>query len=96
MCEHFCRLLAHMDAHGYDHLLPAGCPDPCRPGHCWIVTAGYVKRAADQFPHQGIEGPWRTCMDYRADYKTLREGPVEDDNLRFTLPADALEPALTG
>jgi hypothetical protein len=61
------------------------------------VTAGYVKRAAGQFPHQGVEGPWRTCMDYRADQKTLREGPVDDDNLRFTTssPADALEPALT-
>jgi hypothetical protein len=35
-------------------------------------------------------------MDYRADHKTLREGPVEDDNLCFsTSPADALEPALT-
>ena len=22
MCEHFCRLLAHMDAHGYDTCAP--------------------------------------------------------------------------
>jgi monooxygenase len=37
-------------------------------------------------------------MEYRVDRKTLREGPVDDDNLRFATssPADALEPALTG
>ena len=31
-----------------------------------------------------------------ADYKTLREGPVDDDNLWFATPSpsDALEPAL--
>ena len=36
VCEHFCRLLAHMDAHGHDHLLPAGARVNGRPGHCWI------------------------------------------------------------
>jgi len=62
------------------------------------VTSGYVKRAAGQFPHQGVEGPWRTSMEYRTDHKLLREGSVDDDNLRFASasPADALEPALVG
>jgi monooxygenase len=62
------------------------------------ITSGYAKRAASLLPHQGTEGPWRTSMEYRADRKMLREGPVDDDNLCFATssPADALEPALAG
>jgi hypothetical protein len=37
-------------------------------------------------------------MEYRVDREMLREGPVDDDNLRFetSSQADALEPALAG
>ncbi len=97
ICEHFCRLLAYMDAHGHTICYPrAPKAMPTRP--LLDFAAGYVKRSAGEFPRQGVEGPWRTCMDYRADYKTLREGPVEDGNLCFTSPsrADAPEPALAG
>jgi hypothetical protein len=61
------------------------------------ITAGYFKRAAAEFPHQGTEGPWRTCMDYRTDRKMLRESPVDDDYLRFATSAiaDQPEPALS-
>jgi cation diffusion facilitator CzcD-associated flavoprotein CzcO len=95
--EHFCRLLAHMDAHGHTICYPQ-LPGPMETRPLLEVTSGYVKRAADQFPHQGTEGPWRTSMEYRTDHKMLREGSVDDDNLRFasTLPAYELEPALTG
>jgi monooxygenase len=97
VCEHFCRLLAHMDAQAHTVCYPR-LPGPMETRPLLEVTAGYVKRSAAQFPHQGVEGPWRTCMDYRADHKTLREGPVDDDNLCFATPstADALEPALAG
>jgi monooxygenase len=84
VCEHFCRLLAHMDASGHTICypqLPASMPT--RP--LLEITSGYAKRAAGQLPHQGTEGPWRTIMDYRADHKILREGPVDDDHLRFTI-----------
>ncbi|MGO8937138.1 MAG: flavin-containing monooxygenase [Mycobacterium sp.] len=97
ICEHFCRLLAHMDAHDYDVCRPQA-PDSMATLPLLDITAGYVKRAVDQFPHQGTEGPWRTCMDYRADRKTLREGPVDDDHLRFTnsASADSPQPVLVG
>jgi monooxygenase len=87
MCEHFCRLLAHMDARGHAVCYPqVGDPEmPTRP--LLGVTAGYVKRSVDLFPRQGDSGPWRTSTDYRTDVKMLREGPVEDENLRFSLTA---------
>jgi monooxygenase len=88
VCEHFCRLLAHMDARRHTVCYPQ-LPEsmPTRP--LLGIGAGYVKRAVDQFPHQGTAGPWRTCMDYRADHKMLREGPVEDDRLHFATSASA-------
>lgn len=97
VCEHFCRLLAHMDANGHNICRPhAPASMPTRP--LLEITAGYVERAAAAFPHQGTEGPWRTCMDYRADRATLREGPVDDDHLQFSASAAADTPplALTG
>jgi len=97
VCEHFCRLLAYMDAHGDDICRPQA-PESMETRPLLDISAGYVKRAVDQFPHQGTEGPWRTCMDYRADRKTLREGPVDDDHLRFTKSASVgtPQPVLVG
>ena len=98
--EHFCRLLAHMDAHGYDICYPQ-LPEsmPTRP--LLEITSGYARRAAGTMPHQGTEGPWRTSMDYRVDRKMLREGPVDDDHLRFTTSSKSAQevtrqPALVG
>ena len=69
-----------------------------RPGRCLDFGAGYVQRSIDQFPRQGDDGPWRMTMDYNADVKMLRDGPVEDENLRFTTagsPAATRELVLT-
>lgn len=95
VCEHFCRLLAHMDANGHTICYPQ-LPASMSTRPLLEITSGYARRAAGQLPHQGTEGPWRTCMDYRADRKLLREGPVEDDHLRFTESAVLREPALSG
>jgi monooxygenase len=48
------------------------------------VGAGYVKRSIDQSPRQGEHGPWRMSQDYPSDVTLLRQGPVADDNLRFS------------
>ena len=82
ICEHFCRLLGYLDHHGYRICYPQ-LPGDMATRPLLGVAAGYVQRSADQFPRQGDHGPWRTCMDYRADYQTLRQGPVNDANLRL-------------
>jgi len=84
LCEHFCRLLGYMDAHGYDTVEPER-PDPRAPTRPLLdFGAGYVKRALQDLPRQGHAYPWVMSMDYALDEKALREGPVEDPNLRFT------------
>jgi cation diffusion facilitator CzcD-associated flavoprotein CzcO len=93
LCEHFCRLLAHMDANGYDTCYPdAQSGMATRP--LLDFSAGYVQRAVDRFPRQGDGGPWQMVMDFRQDVEVLRNGPVVDESLRFatstTVAADML------
>jgi cation diffusion facilitator CzcD-associated flavoprotein CzcO len=82
-CEHFCRLLAHMDARGYDVARPTtdGSGMPARP--FTDFGSGYITRALEQLPRQGSRAPWRISPTYGADVKLLRKQPVEDPELRF-------------
>ncbi|WP_035855182.1 flavin-containing monooxygenase [Cryptosporangium arvum] len=83
LCEHFCRLLNHMREHGYDVCVPVR-PDPDAPTRPLLdFGAGYVQRALDQLPRQGEKAPWVMSMNYQADVKVLRNGPVVDPDLRF-------------
>ncbi|RYZ33901.1 MAG: NAD(P)/FAD-dependent oxidoreductase [Myxococcaceae bacterium] len=84
LCEHFCRLLSHMDAHGYTRCSPE-LSDPAMPTRPLLdFDAGYVQRSLDTLPRQGDQAPWRMSMDYLEDIRMLREDPVEDPNLRFS------------
>jgi cation diffusion facilitator CzcD-associated flavoprotein CzcO len=84
LCEHFCRLLAHMDAHGHEVCRP-DVPDAAMPKRPFLdFASGYIQRAIDQLPRQGDRKPWTTSMDYRDDLQLLRRSPVEDAGLRFT------------
>jgi len=87
VCEHLCRLLAHMDARGFATCRPERPRDmPTRP--LLDFDAGYVKRAASELPRQGTRPPWRTTMSYWDDVAALQESPVENEALRFA-PAPA-------
>ncbi|MCY1036086.1 NAD(P)/FAD-dependent oxidoreductase [Corallococcus sp. BB11-1] len=93
LCEHFCRLLTHMDAHGHTICTPE-LSDPAMPTRPLLdFDAGYVKRALDTLPRRSDEAPWLMSMDYHADVKLLREGAVVDPNLRFS---SHVRPASTG
>ncbi|GAA3194187.1 NAD(P)/FAD-dependent oxidoreductase [Dactylosporangium siamense] len=84
LCEHFCRLLAHMDATGTTVCRPE-VSDPDMPTRPFLdFAAGYVQRVVDQLPRQGDRMPWLTSMDYHSDVKLLRNGRVDDASLRFS------------
>jgi cation diffusion facilitator CzcD-associated flavoprotein CzcO len=83
LCEHFCRLLAYMDAVGYDICRPEPA-DPAMPTRPFLnFDAGYVQRSIDQLPRQGDRSPWLTSMNYKSDVKLLRTGRVDDPELHF-------------
>ncbi|WP_328478321.1 NAD(P)/FAD-dependent oxidoreductase [Actinoplanes sp. NBC_00393] len=84
LCEHFCRLLTHMDQHGYDSCTPTPA-DPDMPTRPFLdFGAGYIRRAVDQLPRQGDRMPWLTSMSYSSDVKLLRAAGVTDPELRFS------------
>jgi monooxygenase len=87
LCEHFCRLLARMDAHGDDIARPVPA-DPAMPTRPFLdFGAGYIQRAIDRLPRQGDRPPWRTSLHYAGDVKLLRQLPVEDPDLHFSRSA---------
>jgi cation diffusion facilitator CzcD-associated flavoprotein CzcO len=91
VCEHFCRLLARMDAHGDDIARPVPA-DPAMLTRPFLdLGAGYIQRVVDDLPRQGDREPWRTSVNYASDVKLLRHRPVEDPDLHFSRSA-----ALTG
>ena len=78
-----CRLLQHMDKHGYDYCMPRN-QDPTLEEEPIIdLAAGYVLRALDQFPKQGSRAPWKLYQNYVLDLLTLRWGRVRDEAMHF-------------
>ncbi|MBI3217130.1 MAG: NAD(P)/FAD-dependent oxidoreductase [Mycobacterium sp.] len=84
ICEHFCRLLTHMDQHGYTSVRPELGGEPLQTRPLLDFAAGYVQRAVDQMPRQASGETWSVSMNYLADAKLLRDGPVTDPHLRFS------------
>jgi monooxygenase len=87
--HYVCRLLNHMDAHGYDTVEPRT-PDPGLPTHPFIdLQSGYVLRSIDKLPRQGERIPWRLHQNYVRDVRMLKHGSVEDDAIEFSRRASA-------
>jgi len=84
LCEHFTRLLTHLDTHGYDSARPVP-RDPDMPTRPFLdFGAGYLKRSMDELPRQGDRVPWLTSTNYRSDVQLLRAGSVADPELHFS------------
>jgi monooxygenase len=96
--EYVCRLINHMDEHGYRRVTPRE-PDPAQPRHPFIdLRSGYVLRSLDQLPRQGDRPPWRMYQNYPRDIAMMRRGPLEDEAIEFsraltTAPSAAPVPA---
>jgi cation diffusion facilitator CzcD-associated flavoprotein CzcO len=83
ICEHLCRLLAHMDSHGYN-MVRAELDDPGMATKPFLdFSAGYVQRAAERLPRRADAEPWSVPMSFFVDVKRLRKGPVVDPHLHF-------------
>ena len=81
--EYVCRLLAHMDKHGYRVATPVDDDPSVEPVPLLDFEAGYVQRAIHLFPKGGSRPPWRLGMSYAQDVVTLRHGDLEDGALRL-------------
>jgi len=90
-CEYVCRLLNHMDEHGFTTCAPRN-SDPERPTLPFIdFTSGYVMRSIHKFPRQGTEAPWRLYQNYARDIGMIRYGRLDDGEIRFSRAASTPE-----
>jgi monooxygenase len=79
-----CRLLNHMDKHGYRQCTP-GVPDGSVVTEPFIdLSSGYVQRAIDSLPKQGDRAPWRLYQNYARDVLLLKHGGLEDEAMEFS------------
>ena len=83
-CAYVCRLLNHMDEHGYRQCTPRN-PDPSIAHQPFVdFSSGYVLRSIDQFQKQGSKAPWRLYQNYPLDILSLRFGAIEDGAIEFS------------
>jgi cation diffusion facilitator CzcD-associated flavoprotein CzcO len=81
--EYVCRLLKHMDQHGYAQCTPRLNDPELTPEPAIDFTSGYVLRALHTLPRQGSKTPWRLHQNYVKDLSMLRFGRVDDGAMEF-------------
>ena len=85
-CEYVCRLLNHMDRKGFRQCVPRN-TDPNLMVWPWFASgAGYVQRAREIFPKQGVRPPWILYQNYILDLLALRFGKLNDGVMEFSKP----------
>jgi cyclohexanone monooxygenase len=83
--NYVCRLLRHMESHGYAIATPRR--DPALGEAPFLdFTSGYVVRALNILPKQGADRPWKVYQNYFLDALTLRFGRIDDGVLAFGPP----------
>jgi monooxygenase len=86
-CVYVCRLLNHMDEHGYQQCAPR-INDPSIAAQPMIdFSSGYVRRSIDKFPKQGSKAPWRLRQNYALDIFPMKFGTLEDGAIEFSRSA---------
>lgn len=81
--ENVCRLLNHMDRHGYAQCVPRVDDASVEQEPLLDFTSSYVQRALHTLPQQGSKTPWRLHQNYLKDLLLLRYGRVDDGAMEF-------------
>jgi cation diffusion facilitator CzcD-associated flavoprotein CzcO len=81
--RYVCRLLDHLDKHGYTEARPRRDPSV---GEAPLLdfSSGYVQRAIADFPRQGTVVPWKLYQNYALDLLTLKRSRIADGVLQFS------------
>ena len=81
--EYVCRLINHMDQHGYVACIPRVNDPDIEAEPVIDFNSGYVLRALDTLPRQGSKTPWRLHQNYVKDLSMMRYGRVDDGTMEF-------------
>ncbi|MBV8698347.1 MAG: NAD(P)/FAD-dependent oxidoreductase, partial [Bradyrhizobium sp.] len=83
-CEYVCRLINHMDRHGYRQCMPHNDDPTVQELPSLSFSSGYVQRSIAKLPKQGSRRPWRLYQNYALDVVSLRFGTVDDGVMRYS------------
>lgn len=86
-----CRLLNHMQRHGYSQCLPVIEDADIDQRPLLDMTSGYILRAVDQFPKQGKNAPWQQNQNYLYDLVDMKFGALDNRGLEFSRPRSPLQ-----
>jgi monooxygenase len=92
--EYVCRLLNHMDAHGYRRCVPEVTDPSVVEEPILDFNSGYVLRALDKLPKQGSKEPWKLRQNYVVDTRAIRRSPIEDGAMQFASTERQSQPPL--
>jgi cation diffusion facilitator CzcD-associated flavoprotein CzcO len=82
-----CRLLKHMDRHGYRTCKPVCDPASLEARPLLDLTSGYVTRATANLPKQAAKRPWLVRQNYILDLLGMKLSRMEDGILSFGRPS---------
>jgi cation diffusion facilitator CzcD-associated flavoprotein CzcO len=91
IASYICRLLNHMDRHGYRQCTPRNRDPDIERLPPVDFSSGYFQRSMDKLPRQGSRSPWRIYQNYVLDLLALRWQRLEDGVLEFATAAAAVE-----
>ncbi|MDQ1660985.1 MAG: monooxygenase, partial [Blastococcus sp.] len=86
--RYVCRLLNHLDEHGYASATPVAPPEGADAPFLDLAS-GYVQRSLAELPKQGARTPWRLHQNYIRDVQLMRKGPLDDEGMTFQRPVRA-------
>jgi cation diffusion facilitator CzcD-associated flavoprotein CzcO len=82
-----CRLLNHMEGHGYRTCKPVCDPASLEARPLLDLNSGYVTRATANLPKQASKRPWLVRQNYILDLLSLKLSRMEDGILNFGPPS---------
>jgi cation diffusion facilitator CzcD-associated flavoprotein CzcO len=80
--RYVCRLINHLDEHGYVSATPVAPPEGADQPFLDLAS-GYVQRSLADLPKQGRRKPWRLNQNYLRDVGLMRRGPLDDEGMTF-------------
>ncbi len=85
--DYVCRLLNLMRRTGRTRAVPRN-DDPAAASDTPLLdlASGYIERAKDKLPRQGVRPPWQVHQSYLRDYRSLKLGDIEDGTLEISGP----------
>ncbi|MFI5611417.1 flavin-containing monooxygenase [Amycolatopsis sp. NPDC051903] len=82
--QYVCRLLTHMDRHGYTTCTPDPTRAPAGPLRPVVdLMSGYIKRATPNLPKQAARRPWLMRQNYLLDLADMRLNRLDDGVMAF-------------